>query len=497
MFMVLFTVLYPHAVESNLPDFRLFDQSLERSGEKFATDNLNLYNDINKDTLHVVREELFDEIKLLRVSTDKFLAYLKKWQYILARGNVNGQNVPLSFDFSALDEIYLHYPILTGTMADSIQHSIDSYYDALMSLTAPQYRRIMELMMPIAKYRSSEDWFGRPPHKLREFARFTSSADLYLILSSLRNDALLSEWMVMWNMYLGSSSFGCGFQALQCIAIPSKEFTKEGEKIKAILMLAAYNPKVNPIIETAEGNIVKKEYGVATWQKQESDVLGLRTVQGTAVMYERDSVKVGYPWSFQYLVVAKGTSIQVDRANVLYTGIPSRVVISVPGYGADNLTLRVNGAIVEKLSSGEYMVTPKKLRRELFALVDAENSKKEISTVACRRLVVKEVPPPVVYIANAEDGMLSVDRFAGVKAKSSDEDIDIDYDVLSYELTLIHDKQVIGSLEATGKGIPAKRDIEELLKKSVVGDKLIVDNIRVEGSNEIEYYPASISYTIN
>src|SRR5690606_25038312 len=129
------------------------------------------------------------------------------------------------------------------------------------------------------------------------------------------------------------------FDALTAIAVPKTSYALEGQEIEATIMLAAYNKSANPTI--SGGNVVVKD-GVGTMKFKASGA-GLKTVNGV-ITIDKAGKKESYPYKFEYMVGSAGASLQLDKMNVMYIGVPNPITLSASGYNIEDVKLNMPDA---------------------------------------------------------------------------------------------------------------------------------------------------------
>src|SRR6202008_4581951 len=101
--------------------------------------------------------------------------------------------------------------------------------------------------------------------------------------------------------------------------------------------------------------ITKVEEGVAYWETQAAGV-GMQTVRGT-VSIDMGGRKITQPYEFQYMVGSTGASIQLDKMNVFYIGVPNPITVSAAGYSLEDVSINIPDANIKTLEGkGHYEV---------------------------------------------------------------------------------------------------------------------------------------------
>lgn len=491
MFGILMLLSLLHFYFGQLPDYNEIERSLNVTHRTLQRENIELVRFIKADTFFNTYEQTIKQIDSIQIATRDLDKYLQNSQQTIAKArskqdeSING--------LQAIRNEQVRKTLSDQHLADSIQYHINLYYSYIKSFVRGYNNwYYYEQQLPLLRFHQTSGL----PHVIHKIALFASSEDLLILLSALRNDILMSEALIIQCVYSNNSYSYGGYESLNTMVTSSRRYYLDGERVSYKIMLAAYSRRLNPIIKASSGTIVKQEAGIATWEIQDY-MPGLKTVTGTATKYDRDGYKHEQPWSFQYIIAAKGAAIQIDNTNTCYAGIPNLVTISVPGYTDDNINLKVDGALVSKIKNGQFEIIPEKNKTELYAYVNAKNSEGHESTVARRKLIVKQVPAPIAIIKGSFDGKIRKDEIKDISIVPTNEDVPLSYNVVSYTVLLIRNKIIAESVSAEASSSDRHKHMEDIAATAQNGDKLIIDDIVVQGSNELIYNPASVSYIVN
>ncbi len=329
-----------------------------------------------------------------------------------------------------------------------------------------------------------------------------SGKELRTLLTALQLAVALDEQLILYEINVERSGCWMDFSAFLSIAIPSTLVLYPGQYVNAIIFIAENNKYANVSVDMMnEGIIDTIDEGVAFWQAKAKD-LGVHIVHGYACM-NLDTMTINQPWSFQYLVLEKGISLQGDKMNTLYTGVHNPVTISVPGYPLSALSLRVPGASVAKLSDGHYTISvPQKKKDILYGYIDARNTKGTVSTVHGMELHVKELPPPVATIAGVAEGdvlpLVQLLQVHSIGIAQRDTEMDMEYNLRSYQIGFITRNRTYytGAYTITGNDWTTIPELKEILQQLQPGDRVIVSDIEATDSRGVQAEVPPASYTI-
>jgi len=180
-------------------------------------------------------------------------------------------------------------------------------------------------------------------------------------------------------------------------------------------------------------------------------------------------------------------SVNLNKMNVIYAGVENPVEINVCGIPYDKILATISeGCTIEK-NEGEnnrYIIKVK----ETFvgkAVVSVflkykTDSLKQIGEFTFR---VKLIPVPIIYFAG-KSGIQTIPKSQlqaalGVVAMLNNFDFDCKYNIVSYDLTLIHNGEYVTETN-NSNGLSDKQ--KELIKKAVTGDIVLIENVKAKSS---------------
>jgi|GEM_PF-5077378 len=320
-----------------------------------------------------------------------------------------------------------------------------------------------------------------------------------VVLYSLRQDVLkarsIYHEIICSSMHDQTMHFE-GFRS-HVILDSSSFFT---DNIRATIMLTKGLPLHRDGVYAAAANIGLIDSvdmdDIFQW-KSKAKIIGLNTVIGSLRFKNRDT-DVTRPFSFSYFVSAPGIAFHLDKANLCYVGVPNPISISVPGYPADKIKLRVAGAKVSKIEDGRFEIFFSKIpSAKVYAYVEATNEQGRTSTVHSMELKVKNLPVPITNLEPFKECGMAIDNFFSSKSLqlfSSDSAFQMDYDVVSFQVECItRDSKYIEPITVYGAEYTNSHELMSVFNDAKVGDKFIFSNIRAKAANGKLYEVLPIS----
>jgi len=174
------------------------------------------------------------------------------------------------------------------------------------------------------------------------------------LMSKLQSDVRNAEAMVINQLFLEADAEQIKFDAITALAVPKTSYVLQGQPVEAQIMVAAYNKSVNPQINASSGS-VKVVDGVGTWTGTASGV-GEQKVTGTLNLNLGDR-PFTQKWEFKYMVGSAGASLQLDKMNVFYIGVPNPITVTAAGYSLEDVSINIPGASLTPTGKGTYNVS--------------------------------------------------------------------------------------------------------------------------------------------
>lgn len=146
------------------------------------------------------------------------------------------------------------------------------------------------------------------------------------------------------------------------------------------------------------------------------------------------------PWSFQYRVVGKGACLVNEANQKCYRNVPNPISVSIPGYPADKIMLRAKGAILTNNGNGNWTINVNdENSNTIIVYADATDSRGHTSAVHATKLLVRDLPQPLLSIDGKESTVLQANELSSqhkLSAIYNDDDWP-HYTIIQYEMCLI------------------------------------------------------------
>ncbi|MBW7912761.1 MAG: hypothetical protein H3C54_03455, partial [Taibaiella sp.] len=191
-------------------------------------------------------------------------------------------------------------------------------------------------------------------------------------------------------------------------------------------------------------------------------------------------------FTFDYMVGSTGASIQLDKMNVFYIGVPNPITVSAAGYSLQDISVAIDGAQVApdaQAGIGHYIVTATKPGKVMANI----NAKTEggVKKVGAMEVRVKFIPDPVAKVGGKTSGGIpssTLKAQIGVVADLENFDFDTRFVVTGYEISMIPKRgELQGPFTSDGPYLNKNKDIVDLIKRCKPGDRVFIENIKARG----------------
>lgn len=506
MYLVLTAMLALNVSSEILHAFKTINQSINSSNSSIQDKNQRIYDQLQKladDNVKGEKARPYNEkAKQAKAASQELIDYLESWKtrMIEATGGYeiadNGKKeIKGQSDIDASTRL-----LVDAKGGDTVKQRINELREFLLTLVNPSMKEEIAKQMPltIADVEKNDnnptgDW------KVANFFNMPTVAVITL-MSKFQNDIRNSEAMITNQLMSEVGSDDIKFDEIKAIAVAENNYALAGQTVKANILLAAYNKQANPTVASSSGRVTKVENGVAYWETVASGV-GLQTVRGTVSVNLGGGRTESRPYEFQYMVGSTGASIQLDKMNVFYIGVPNPITISAAGYSIEDISVSIPGATVTPTSKGHYDVTvsaPGKLTASVMA-----KTAQGMKNIQSQEFRVKQIPDPVARVGGKSGGVMSAAMFRaqdGIVAALDNFDFDAKFVVTSYEMSWLPKRgeyQVGGVVNSPYFERSGNALIKAYMPNAKIGDKIFIENIKARGPDGRTRSLSSIVLTLN
>lgn len=507
MYLVLTALLALNVSSEILHAFKTINQSISSSNASIQDKNLKIYEGLaalaNDNVKGEHAKPYYEKALQAKAASQALVDYLESWKtrIIDATGGYEDgadgkKEIKGESDIDASTRL-----LIDNKGGDTVKQKILDLRQQLLSLVSPanpaEFAKAMPLSISQVEKNDNNptaDWSMSYFHNMPTVAVVT-------LMSKFQNDIRNSEAMVVNELINEAGSTEIKFDEMRAIAVTENSYALAGQTVKANILLAAYNKAVNPQVSASSGHVTKVENGVANWEVVASGA-GLQTVRGTVSVDLGGGRTESRPYEFQYMVGSTGASIQLDKMNVFYIGVPNPITVSAAGYSIEDISVSIPDATLDAKGKGQYDVTVTKPGKVLASII--AKTPQGPKTVGSLEVRVKTIPDPVAKIGGKTGGYMSAATFraqAGILAVLDQFDFEARFQVVSFEMSWLPKRgeyQTAGTINGPYINENSKNaQVISYMKEAKIGDKVFFDNIKARGPDGRTRTLNSINLTLN
>lgn len=501
MYLVLTAMLALNVSSEILHAFKTINLSISASNKSIDDKNKELYSQFDEnENMEGQRDRVKpynDRAKQVKAAAEELYKYLETWKDRIVEESGGRET---DGEIKRQDNIDASTLLLVERKGgDTLKARLKTYNDLLLGSIDEKHRNAIAQQLPIkttiADPRKTEnnpqgDWATAYFYNMPTMAVVT-------LFSKFQNDVRNSEAVVVNELFNEAAQQQVRFDAFQAIAVPKTSYALVGQKVEAQIMLAAYNKAVNPTVTINSGRVSKVENGIAYWETNAAGV-GLQTIRGT-VTIDMGGRPITQPYEFQYMVGSTGASIQLDKMNVFYIGVPNPITVSAAGYALEDVSVQVPDATVTPgAEKGKYIIETNKAGK-VFAAINAK-TETGVKQVGGMEIRVKYIPDPVAKVGGKASGGLASNIFkaqSGILAVLDNFDFDARFVVTGYEISFLPKRgELIGPFKVNGPRLTGSKQVEDAIQRSKPGDKVFIEDIRAVGPDKRSRALNTISLTL-
>jgi len=509
MYLVLTALLALNVSNEILHAFKVINRSIDKSNSSIENKNTELYANFLEnekqagkyDRVHPFRIKA-DEVQK---SADEMFKYLQAWKerIIMESGGTSpaepGDEDSIRINREDNIDATTHMLVEKGG-GDTLKKRLTDLRAFMLAQLSPADQKLLEAQLPLrieqphkGENNPQGDWKVSYFHNMPTMAAIT-------LIAKFQNDVRNSESQIINQLFNEAHSSDIKFDAIKAIAVPKNSYVLAGQKVEAEILLAAYNKSVQPNVSPSTGRIVKTSEGVADWEGTASGV-GLQTVKGHVSMNLGDHI-ANEEFSFQYMVGSTGASMQLDKMNVFYIGVPNPITVSAAGYSLEDVSVSIPGATVTPgAEKGKYNVMVS-TQGEVNAAIMAKSDKNgPLKQVGVQKIRVKTIPDPIAEVAGKSFGVMPASTYRaqiGIIANLKNFDFDAKFQVISFSWSMLPKRgEYIGPYSVTGAKFDGSGDVGKVFPRLKPGDRVYMEEIKARGPDGRVRNLAPIFFTLN
>ncbi len=507
MYLVLTAMLALNISSEILHAFKILNAGISKSNEAVEAKNNDIMRDFqaNEDMKdqHDRVQPYNEKAKQIRVKSAEMYTYLEGWKkkvieraggYKTGReaGEIkNEENIDASTDL-----------LVESKGGDELKGKLNQYRQFLLSnidQSNPQFKPYYDALnkdLPISTSNFEKDEDNPTGDWATGTFYHVPTLGVIALMSKMQNDVRNAEAAVLNELFREAKAKPLTFDAIAGLAVPKTSYALVGQEIEANIMVAAYNKSITPTISSSSGRIEKVENGIGIWKTTASG-LGLQTVRGT-ISVTNNGQNISQPWEFQYMVGSAGASMQLDKMNVFYIGVPNPITVTAAGYSLEDVSVNIPGATVTPgPTKGTYIVNVSQ-GPEVTASITAKTAKGQ-ANVGGMKVRVKRIPDPLAKISGKMSGGMPASIFRaqlGVAAVLENFDFDTKFTITGYDFSYQKKRADYQGPFHMGDAY-FRNEAAKYLQLASPGDRVYIDNVRAKGPDGTTRSLNSITFLLN
>ncbi len=489
MYLVLTAMLALNISTEILHAFKVINDSITKSNAAISDKTGKLYKDFQDNEDQIVNHDRVkpfnDKAKIVKSESQQMIDYLENWKkrMITITGGYE-DSTPGQVVYHSESDINTSTDILVEAHGgDTVKQKLLEFRTKILSILSPENKQKLESQIPvkIEDPKKNED----NPKGDWTFGMFhnTPLVAVIALMSKFQNDVRNSEALMIQALYNEAHQTEIKFDEIQAFGVPKTSYVLAGQKVEAEIMMVAFNKSAAITPNVPGGHISKVENGVAHWETVAGGV-GEQTVRGN-VTIDLGSRKEPKQFEFKYMVGSTGGSMQLDKMNVFYIGVPNPVTVSAAGYSLEDVYLDVPGAtITAGTVKGKYNITVSKAGKVMAAIMAKTKDKGNVK-VGEMEVRVKSIPDPIAEVGGKSTGAMPSNIFRvqkGVNAALKNFEFDTRFVVTNFTLTIIPRRgEVKGPFAVNGTLFAGNGQLTQAMNMIGPGDKVLIDDIKAKG----------------
>lgn len=488
MYLVLTAMLALNVSSEILHAFQTINQSITSSNQAIEDKNNKLYKGLDdQEAQEASRDRVKpynDKAKQVKKASADMIKYLEDWKEKVVQESGGREE---DGDIKRKDNIDASTLLLVEKKGgDEIKQKLTDLRNMMLGVIKPQLKEQFSNDLPIkvtdpekTDNNPQADWATGYFYNMPTMAVVT-------LLSKFQNDIRNSEALIINELANEAGDVQVKFDEIQAIAVPKNSYVLAGQKVEASIMLAAYNKAVNPQVTSSGGRVVKVENGLATWETTASGV-GEQKVRGTVTLDMGGRIEKR-DYEFNYMVGSEGASMQLDKMNVFYIGVPNPITVSAAGYSLEDVFVSIDGANISAGGGkGKFSIEvskPGTVIAKIMAKTQGGGSKQ----VGAQEIRVKRIPNPIPKVGNSNGGSVPVNIFKaqlGVLAVLENFDFEAKYVVTYFDFSVVPKRgEPIGPYQVRGAKFDINKQVSDAINRLKPGDKVFIEEIQAIGPDK-------------
>ena len=490
MYVVLMAMLALNVSNEVLNGFSIVEESLNRTTENAAKENLAIYEDFEQQMQANPQKvrEWYDKAQQVKSLSDSLYNLASDLKLAIAREadgkNGNPASLQNKEDLEAANQVMLAPGRGRG---EELKGAIDAYRERILTMipdTAQQRRIASDLTTDVPPTGLGKNW---PEYMFESMP----AAAAVTLLSKLQSDVRNAEKEVLHTLVQNIDVKDIRVNALEAFVIPNSQTIVRGDKFSAHIVMAAVDTTQIPEIYIGNQKVDLQDniYERICTSTGDFTLSGyIQTINGNGDQIRRD-------FEQKYTVVDPSATVSADLMNMLYAGYANPISISVPGVPQNKISATMTNGSLTPTGPGRYIAKPTQIGQDATITVTSTNTGRpqQMGQFTFR---VRRLPDPTPYIDMKDEkgspirykggGLAKASLMAidGIGAAIDDGILDIGFRVLSFE-TVFYDNMG-NAVPMVGEGDKFSARQKDTFRKLTRNRRFYISRVKAIGPDGIE-----------
>ena len=495
MYLVLTALLALNVSSEILNAFKTVNNSIVHANEVVDDKNATTYKSFEQKLKKPETREKAEfwwpkaeKAKKLSTEMSQYIEDLK----IQIKKEAKGENIGTPDEKFSEDNLEVSTRILVeGPKGKELQKKLEEYKKQLLDIL-PEKKAEFEKSLPL-------DMTTPPPQKgdlaahdwSTSYFRMTPTIAAVTILSKFQNDVKNSEAQIVDFCHKMIGEVEVVYDEFQAFAGQSSQYLMPGQELEITAGVGAFSKAAKPTISINGSPVGLNEDGVAVY-KTIANGAGEHTVNVNVSFTKPDGTKATMTKPIKYVVgVPSGSSIFLEKMNVMYVGVDNPLTISAGSAGAEKMKPSFTAGSLVSAGGDRYIAKPTHVGpAEIKITVDGKTSS---FPIRC-----KVLPDPTAMVGGKRGGTVNAADFkvqGGVLAKLLDTEFDAPFQVLGYRLGANGGNFSVYK-QANNDGPRWNGAAENIINQAGPGTSIFFDEIRVKGPDGKERVLPTLAFQL-
>jgi gliding motility-associated protein GldM len=308
------------------------------------------------------------------------------------------------------------------------------------------------------------------------------------MLSKIQVDVRNAETEVITHLFSQIDKATFKFDKVSAVVIPKSTYVPLNTNYEASVFLSATDSRQFPAIVVDGGRQLDyDELGHGIYSVKATS-LGIKKWGGVINLKAPDGTVKPYTFESEYLVAEANVSVNPTAVNIMYTGIPNPIEVTIPGVRPDKIRIRCTNAewSTERVRSrtgepykGNWAVTPNVEGGKIVqVIVTAEDASGRPITYNPYDFRVKNLPEAQPQFAGKNSGLVPLGSLRAadqVFAVLKDFEFDLPYTVTEFTMGYL---DRFGFVEESNTGPRLTQKMKDNIARLTRGQTLTFTNIK-------------------